>query len=51
MSAFQVVQVATSVSHIGKIDRINPNNSYNDFYKWIETAVAINSRSNKVIIP
>ncbi len=38
------------VSHIGKIDWIKQNNSYEDVSKWIETAVASNFRSNRVII-
>ncbi|HMH10846.1 MAG TPA: hypothetical protein VK553_09065 [Candidatus Nitrosopolaris rasttigaisensis] len=38
------------VSHIGKIDWIKPNNSYKDVSKSIETAVASNTGSNKVII-
>jgi hypothetical protein len=38
------------VSHIGKMDWIKPNNSYKDVSKSIETAVASNIRSNKVII-
>jgi len=42
--------LAMPVSPIGKIDWIKPNDSHKDVSKSIETAVASNIRSNKLII-